>query len=118
MRVARPIVLSPESRNQWERQVPGRNAPVRLALRSRIVLLAAEGKQHKQISEELKTSPRMAALWRGRFLLRGVEGFDEGCSAARAHAVDCSGDGRHSDQKDYPDHSSQRDSLVHAHHGA
>ena len=75
MRVARPIVLSPESRNQWERQVPGRTAPVRLALRSRIVLLAAEGKQHKQISEELKTSPRMAALWRGRFLLRGVEGL-------------------------------------------
>ena len=42
---------------------------------SRIVLLAAEGKQHKQISEELRISPRMAALWRGRFLLGGVEGL-------------------------------------------
>jgi DNA-binding CsgD family transcriptional regulator len=58
MRVARPIVLSPESRNQFERQVRGRTVPVRLALRSRIVLLAAEGKQHKQISVELKISPR------------------------------------------------------------
>jgi DNA-binding CsgD family transcriptional regulator len=74
MRVARPIVLSPESRNQLERQVRVRTVPVRLALRSRIVLLVAEGKQHKQISEELKISPRMAALWRGRFLPRGVEG--------------------------------------------
>jgi hypothetical protein len=48
---------------------------MRVALRSRIVLLAADGKQHKQISEELKISPRMAALWRRRFLLRGVEGL-------------------------------------------
>jgi transposase len=48
---------------------------MRVALRSRIVLLAAEGKQHKQISEELKISPRMAALWRRRFLQQGVEGL-------------------------------------------
>jgi putative transposase len=74
MRVAEPIVLNPESRRQLELQARGRTVPVRVSLRSRIVLLAAEGKQHKQISEELKISPRMAALWRGRFLPRGVEG--------------------------------------------
>jgi DNA-binding NarL/FixJ family response regulator len=61
MRLARPIVLNPESRRQLERQARGRTVPMRVALRSRIVLLAAEGKQHKQISEELKISPRMAA---------------------------------------------------------
>jgi transposase len=44
-------------------------------VRSRIVLLAAEGKQNKQIGEELKISTRMTALWRGRFILRGVEGL-------------------------------------------
>ena len=75
MRLARPIVLNPESRRQLERQARGRTVPMRVALRSRIVLLAAEGKQHKRISEELKISPRMAALWRERFLLRGVEGL-------------------------------------------
>src|SRR6202453_750264 len=75
MRVARPIVLNPESRLQLERQARGRSVPMRVAVRSRIVLLAADGKQHKQISEELKISPRMAALWRERFLLRGVEGL-------------------------------------------
>jgi hypothetical protein len=52
----------------------GALCPMRVALRNRIVLLAAQGKQ-QQISEELKTSPRMAALWRGRFLLLGVEGL-------------------------------------------
>jgi transposase len=75
MRVAQPIVLNLESRRQLERQARGRTVPMRVALRSRIVLLASEGKQHKQISEELKISPRMVALWRGRFLLRGVEGL-------------------------------------------
>jgi hypothetical protein len=33
--------------------------PVRVAVRSRIVLLAAEGKQNKQIGEELKISTRI-----------------------------------------------------------
>ena len=75
MRVARPIVLNPESRRQLERQARGRSVPVRVAVRSRIVLLAAEGKQNKQIGEELKISTRMTALWRGRFILRGVEGL-------------------------------------------
>src|ERR1700722_7464833 len=75
MRVAQPIVLNPEIRRQLERQARGRTLPMRVALRSHIVLLAADGKQHKQISEELKISPRMAALWRRRFLLLGVEGL-------------------------------------------
>ncbi len=46
-----------------------------MAVRSRIVLLAAEGKQNKQIGAHLGISTRMAALWRKRFLLRGVEGL-------------------------------------------
>src|SRR5450631_1470753 len=75
MRVAEAIVLNPEIRRQLERHARGRSVPVRAALRSRIVLLAAEGKEHKEISEELKISPRMAALWRRRFLLLGVEGL-------------------------------------------
>jgi hypothetical protein len=44
MRLARPIVLNLESRRQLERQARGRTMPMRVALRSRIVLLAAEGK--------------------------------------------------------------------------
>lgn len=44
-----------------------RTVPMRVALRSRIALLAADGKQHKQMSEELKISPRMAACGDGDF---------------------------------------------------
>jgi transposase len=47
----------------------------RAVMRSRIVLLAADGLQNKQIAETLKVAPRMAALWRGRFLKQGIEGL-------------------------------------------
>jgi hypothetical protein len=118
MRVSRrPIVLNSRVGVNWSGKRVGALCPMRVALRSRIVLLAAEGKQ-QQISEELKISPRMAALWRGRFLLRGGRGSVERYSPAQAYAVDSSSDGQHRDQQDHADHSSQRDPLVHAHHGA
>jgi len=37
MRVARPIVLNPESRGQLERQARGRTVPMRVALRTALV---------------------------------------------------------------------------------
>jgi transposase len=75
MRVAQPIVLSEDVRRKLEQQSRGRSTPARVVLRSRIVLLAAEGFQNKQIAETLIVAPRMAALWRGRFIEHGVEGL-------------------------------------------
>jgi transposase len=46
-----------------------------VVLRSRIVLLAADGLQNKQIAAALDVAPRMAALWRGRFIENGIEGL-------------------------------------------
>src|ERR1035437_6345655 len=66
-------VLGPDLEAQS--QARGRKVPVRAAVRSRIVLLVAEGKQNKQIGAHLGSITRMAALWRKRFLLRGVEGL-------------------------------------------
>src|SRR3954452_1691803 len=75
MRVAPPIELSPESRLQLERLSRRRTTPVRVAQRSRIILLAAEGLENKQIEERMSVAPRMVALWRGRFIDLGVEGL-------------------------------------------
>ena len=50
MRVAEPIVLSEEVRRKLERQSRGRSTQARVVLRSRIVLLASEGLQNKQIA--------------------------------------------------------------------
>ena len=75
MRVAPVIELSSEARLELERLSRRRTTPVRLVQRSRIVLLAADGMQDKQIAERLGVAPRMAALWRSRFLRLGVTGL-------------------------------------------
>jgi transposase len=75
MRVAEPIVVSEEVRRKLEQQSRGRSTQARVVLRSRIVLLAAEGLQNKQIATALNVAPRMAALWRGRFIEHGIEGL-------------------------------------------
>ena len=75
MRVAQPVVVSEEVRRKLEQQSRGRSTQARVVLRSRIVLLAADGLQNKQIATTLNVAPRMAALWRGRFVEHGIEGL-------------------------------------------
>ena len=50
MRVACTITLTDPERQQLERWARGRKTPVRLAQRAQMVLLAAEGKQNKEIA--------------------------------------------------------------------
>jgi len=48
----------------------------RLALRARIILLAAAGETNRTIAEQLRTSPKTVSLWRRRFVegrLAGIE---------------------------------------------
>jgi len=75
MRVAQPIVLEADVRRKLEQQARGRSTAARVVLRSRIVLLAADGLQNKLIAATLKVAPRMVTLWRGRFLEQGVTGL-------------------------------------------
>jgi len=75
MRVAQPIVLEADVRRKLEQQARGRSTAARVVLRSRIVLLAADGLQNKQIAATLNVAPRMVTLWRGRFLAQGVAGL-------------------------------------------
>src|SRR6201998_2962988 len=75
MRVARPVVLKEDVRRKLEQQSRGRSMAARVVIRSRIVLLASEGLQNKQIAEKLRIARRMVRLWRGRFLELGIEGL-------------------------------------------
>ena len=75
MRIAPAVVLSDEIRVPLEKLARGRSTPVRIAQRSRIILLAGEGLQNKEIAEQMGVAPRMAALWRSRFLALGVDGL-------------------------------------------
>jgi transposase len=75
MRVAPAIELAPAARLELEKLARRRTTAVRIVQRSRIVLLASEGMQNKEIAERLAVAPRMAALWRVRFIKQGVEGL-------------------------------------------
>jgi transposase len=75
MRVAPAIHLSAEVRVQLQGLVRRRTTPVRVVERCRIVLLAADGLQDKQIAERMSVTSRMAARWRNRFLEQGLSGL-------------------------------------------
>lgn len=76
MRAACPIVLTADERTALERWARGRSTAVRVAMRARIVLLAATGKRNKDIATEMGTDRFTVARWRTRFAemrLAGIE---------------------------------------------
>lgn len=75
MRIAPLVILTPEQQKELERWARSRRSPARVVERSRIVLLAAAGKQDLEIAGELKISPQKAARWRARFLKFGQSGL-------------------------------------------
>jgi transposase len=75
MRVAPSVTVSDEDRKQllgWSR---GRSTPHRLVLRSKIVLMSAEGLQNKEIAKKLRVRPKTVTLWRSRFVAHGLDGI-------------------------------------------
>jgi transposase len=77
MRVAPSVSLTEEQSIQLKGWARGRKTPARLVRRAKIVLLAAEGKQNKEIAALLGVMPRIVALWRARFLELGVAGLEK-----------------------------------------
>lgn len=75
MRVAVPVVLSVEEREELERLARGRKVSVRVAERARIVLLASEGKQNQEIAEICKVTRRTVGVWRCRFAQKRIAGI-------------------------------------------
>lgn len=77
MRTACKIVLTEKERITLKRWSRGRSTPTRLVLRSRMVLLAAQGMMNKDIAKEVGTSRQSVGLWRSRFAQRGVAGVEK-----------------------------------------
>ena len=75
MRIAPVITLSPEQRTVLESQARSRSRPLRVVERARIVLLAAAGRQDKDIAAALSMTPKKVSRWRKRFLVLGVAGL-------------------------------------------
>lgn len=71
MRVAPTVTLTSEERSELSRIVASRLSSVRLLLRARMILLAAEGLQNKEIAERLQV-----ARWRKRYLEHRLSGIE------------------------------------------
>ena len=76
VRVAPEIVLSDEEREALDELIRSKLTSVRLALRARIVLLAAQGLQNKEIAAALDIGRIQASRWRDRYLESGLEGIE------------------------------------------
>lgn len=77
MRVAPKVVLTEDQQRSLQQWARGRSLPSRQVERSRVVLLAATGKQDLEIAEEIGISNQKAARWRKRFLKLGLAGLEK-----------------------------------------
>ena len=77
MRRAIKIELSIVERSKLEHNVRSRKTPVRLGERSKIVLLANEGKTNQQIAKQLGKTEHTVGRWRNRFAQQGLSGIEK-----------------------------------------
>jgi transposase len=75
MRKAPAIVLQADTREKLEQLARSRSQSVRLAQRSRIILLAAAGLDNDAIGVELNITRQKAGRWRTRFAEQGIDGI-------------------------------------------
>ena len=73
MRVAATITLSDVEKTFLEKNTTSRAVPIRLAERSKIVLLSAEGLENKVIAQRLNISANKVGKWRSRFAEGGIK---------------------------------------------
>ena len=76
MRVAPEIVLTDEERAELTRLTRSKLTRVSLAQRARIVLLAAQGQQNKEIALQLGVGRVQVARWRERYVQSGLAGIE------------------------------------------
>ena len=78
------VKLTADQKMTLESWVHAPSTPQKIVLRSRICLLAAEGKPNQVIARELKTSRPTVILWRKRFETKGSTGIAEDAPHGRS----------------------------------
>jgi transposase len=72
---APPLHVDPNQRKRLKQLAASGRTPQKIALRTRIILQATEGRPNHAIARELKVSRPTVILWRSRFLQKGVQGI-------------------------------------------
>ena len=95
-----------------------RSLPARVVERARIVLLAADGLENKQIAQRLGITPEKAARWRKRFLAGGITALQKDAPRPGKPRTITDQRGEESGGDDVAPQAGQCHALDHAHHGA
>ena len=77
MRVAQTITVTDDQRVTLQRWARGRSTPVRLMQRAKMILMAADGVQNKEIARTLGVQPSTVGRWRKRFAQSGLAGIEK-----------------------------------------
>ena len=82
-RVASSIELDVQTRSTLDKLVHSSSTSQSLALRSRIVLAAADGSNNQQIAQALKIPAVTVGKWRQSFAIHGIEGLRDAPRSGR-----------------------------------
>jgi len=77
MKVAEPILLSPEESTKLDSWASARSMPFRLVQRAKIIRMASEGVLNQNIAQKLHISRPTVQLWRQRFLSLRLAGLEK-----------------------------------------
>ena len=75
MRVAPRVTVADEHIAILQGWARGRSTPVRLMHRARIVLLASQGRENKDIAVQIGVTRQLVGRWRTRFVQLGLDGI-------------------------------------------
>lgn len=82
-----PIVLSEEDQLQLNAIANSRSMPHGVVTRARIVLMAAEGENNRDIAEKVSLSPQMVCKWRQRYIEQGLTGLHDELRPGRPRSI-------------------------------
>lgn len=87
MRIAPKIHLNEKERQTLTKWSRGRSAPTRLVQRAKIILLAAQEHQNKDIAKVLGVMERTVGRWRSRFAQDGLAAIEKDLPRGGPHAT-------------------------------
>jgi transposase len=88
MRIAPKIDLTEQEKQTLTKWSRGRSTPTRLVQRAKIVLLAAEEHQNKDIAKALGVMERTVGRWRSRFAKGGLAAIEKDLPRGGRHATE------------------------------
>src|ERR1700684_4464556 len=74
---AEPLILTEEERQELQQMTQSRMLPAGDVMRSRMILLLADGVSYQKIQDQLDTTAPTIARWKSRFLQHRIGGLTE-----------------------------------------